>query len=1486
MRKQQHHTKTGSSAQPLKADRPAERRRSQKPSLSHQDGIPPFVPIVGIGASAGGLEAFTRLLRQLPLDTGLGFVLVQHLDPEHESALTQILTRATKLPVREATDLMRVEGDHVYIIPPNTILTIEQGCVRLEPRRSDDRPQRSIDVFFESLAHDQRGRAIGVILSGTASDGTVGLEAIKAESGITFAQDESAKYDSMPRNAVAAGCVDFVLSPEDIAKELARIAKHPYGVEPLVPDEDDAPRAIPHGGEDTHKPSGERRGSMRARPGVEEGGVDRTGEKGDGNGFKQILLLLHRQTKVDFSLYKQSTIQRRITRRMVLTGHTTLEHYLNFLRDNPKELHALYADALISVTSFFRNQEAFDALAYRIIPDILRRRSDDPFRLWVLGCSTGQEAYSIAMAITEGMDQAPRTRGVSIFATDLNDDLLATARRGFYAKNLVQDVSPERLRRFFYQENGGYRIVKELRDMVVFARQNLVADPPFSRMDLISCRNVLIYLEPSLQKRAIQTFHYALKPGGYLLLGTSESIGSSTDLFEPVDKKHKLYQKEAVPISANPLPVRSDIPEGRIANRPQLHQAFLQTRGRPGRSDAFPSELTAQQEADRITLTQFAPPSVLIDSHFQILQFRGTTEAYLKPPKGKANFDLLKMAREGLVLPLRAAINQAKKGNSVVRRDHVRLEQNGRTRIMNLKVVPLRHVRERCFLVVFEDSARAGAPFPTWPIRGATKARRPAAAQESHRLAELERDLADTRDYLQSIQEQYEAGNEELQASNEEVQSANEELQSLNEELETSKEELESANEELTTVNEEMVNRNAELTRLNADWLNLQNSTNLPVVVLGRDLTIRRFTAQAETLFGLRDINVGQPIGHIQHSLTWDGRGEQAEHREPEVEAGSEGHAPEARDVPVDMESVAAEVIATIRAREFEVRGPGDRWHLMRVRPYLTLDNKVDGAVLVLSEITELKRSLREALRARNYAEAIIETGREPLLILDGALRVERANRAFYRMLKLSPAETIGHMLYELGNRQWDSAELRSLLQDILPLRTSVEDFQVIHSVERLGPRTILLNARRLEEAPGSSPRIFLSIEDITLRQEMETHQRDSRAELENKVQDRTSELVRSQQQLRALTTELNLTEQREHKRLATELHDFLAQLLALSKIKVDQIKQQTSSSLVEELDEILDQALTYTRTLVAQLSPPFFHDLGLPYAFKWLGDQMEPRGLRLTVEAEDGYPSVADDHATLLFQAARELLMNVVKHAGTDHARLAITTADGTVRITVSDDGRGFDVAAAMAPAADDEQASRVPGFGLFSIRERMLALGGRFELVSRPGDGTLATLIVPLPLTSSAESAEVQPSAHPSHSVLSPQSSGLSSTRIRVLLVDDHAMVREGLRTVLDSYPDIEVVGEAADGKEAVAAADHLRPSVVVMDINMPRMNGIEATAQIKARHPAAVVIGLSVQADAHSRSALLEAGAAELVTKEAAAEELYRSIHEALGSHRNRE
>ena len=1457
---------------------PKKRKRRKEPqararSDDHHDGF----PIVGIGASAGGLEAFTQLLRHLPSDTGMGFVLVQHLDPDHPSALTDILSRTTALPVSEVKPNQRVLANHVYIIPRDTNLQILRGVLKLKPRERARLPHRPIDTFFESLAQDRGERAIGVVLSGTASDGTLGLEAIKAEGGITFAQDDSAKHDSMPRSAVAAGCVDLVLPPQAIAAELARIAKHPYTAGRLLKlptrAETDHEKAIAHQDDGMALPSGGQ-GSTSAT-----GLAERTEKDQDHNGedgYKKIMLLLRNHSGVDFSLYRSSTIRRRITRRILLTKQDTLKSYVHFLRGNPEELDSLFSDVLISVTSFFRNPETFELLQTEILPKLLAQRRDDPIRCWVLGCSTGQEAYSLAMSYVEAVQHAPRARRLQIFATDLNEKLLEKARQGLYAKTLAQDISPERLRQFFVEEDGGYRISKAIRELVVFARQNLLADPPFSRMDLISCRNLLIYLEPSLQQKALPTFHYALKPHGYLLLGASESIGGFADLFEPVDRKHKIFIKRPTPTSGLRQLTKQKRDERAIPkHRSALPTGTMRLPEGSEPSESFNGELTAQREADRIVVTQFGPPAVLINENLQILQFRGPTGAYLQPPAGKASFDVLKMAREGLMLPLRAAVTTAKQNNTTVRREEVRVTRDGVTKTISLTVIPLKHVRERSFLVLFEEAdipRRRASP---------SKRRKPAAPlvsrrQESNRIAELEADLAETREYLQTLQEQHEAATEELQASNEEVQSANEELQSINEELETSKEELESANEELNTVNEEMVSRNMELNLINGDLVNLQNSTKLALVVLGRNLTIRRFNTQAEKQFDLLAADIGRPIGHLRHNLVLSG--------------GTKS--------PLDLAATSAQVIADVREQECEVRDKSDRCYSLRLRPYLTLDNKVDGAVMVLVDIDLLKRHEQLIAAARDLADNIFETVREPLLVLDSQLRVERANRAFYRMSGVGPDATMGKCLEELGDHRWNSASLRERLSEISRQGGTLDDF-LVEVNSKQGALSMLLNARLIEDAQPHTRRILLAMEDITGRMRLEAKRQETEkrllafsGQLEQLVEARTKELVQSENNLRAMTIDLNLTEQRERERLALELHDYLAQLLVLCRLNLGQVKRVPISPKIDELlsdtEEALNQALHYCRTLMAELSPPVLRTHGLPAALKWLGDQMQPRGLMVTVECELPQDlKVPEDTGILLFQSVRELLMNVVKHAKSEQATVRLVQRDGILRVAVSDAGTGFDATAAH-PTSTSPLSSH---FGLFSISERMKGMKGQFELQSTPGAGTTATLILPWPIPS--VSAAQDPPQPPLQASLPPASPtavegtmrlAQSRTPIRVLLVDDHAMVRQGLRSVLEQYDDVMVVGEAGNGAEALDHVESLHPTVVVMDMNMPVMNGIEATALIKVRHPSIPVIGLSVQAGGANEESMMQAGAVTLLTKEAAVEDLYRTIQEALAHDRH--
>ena len=999
------------------------RRNSAKalrpaPAEKHPGKAKSFL-IAGVGASAGGLEAFRQLLQNLPSDTGMAFVLVQHLDPAHPSALTQLLSKATSMPVSEVTNLLRVKPDHVYIIAPNTAMAIDRGILKLQPRRPGPVGHRPIDFFFESLARDQRERAIGIILSGTASDGTIGLEAIKAEGGFTFAQDASAKYDSMPRSAVAAGCVDLVLSPEMIARELARISRHPYVAT--------QPASQPDPGLASRKEEGT--DLIRPLPGP--------------SAFKKILLILRNHCGIDFSLYKVNTIHRRINRRIVLNKLTTLDDYAHFLRGNPAELNALFSDVLINVTGFFRNPEVFEVLKRSVFPALAKERSR-PLRVWVAGCSTGQEAYSIAMAYLEYSERNPRAPGMQLFATDLHERMLEKARSGLYPKTTVEDVSSARLRRFFTEEQGGYRVIKPLRDMTIFARQNVLGDPPFSRIDLLSCRNLLIYIESSLQEKILPAFHYALQPNGFLLLGTSESVGSFTSLFQPVDKKHKIFSKKAVPTPPLSLHFAPRAPDGK---KPTAEAGSLEAQEPRG------PELITEREADRVTVFRYAPPGVLVDDELRVLRFRGDTSCCLKQPSGKGTFHLLRMAREGLISPLRAAISKVKKEHVAVRKENIKVAQNGQGETISLEVVPLKHLKQRFYLVFFEPGGMASAT----KIESRQKKPRPAAplgkAAARRRISELEQELAEARDYLQSVNDQYEASNEELQASNEEITSANEELQSINEELETAKEELEATNEELTIVNEEMSHRNVDLGQLNADLINFQTSTNMAILLLGRDLTIRRFTAEAARQFNLLATDIGRPIAGIRHNL----------------------------EVP-DLEKLISEVIDNVKECEREVRNKNGRWRSLRIRPFFSFDKKLEGAVITVTDIDALKRNAQEITEAREYAEAIIRTTRDSLLVLEADLTVHSANEAFYQAFSLSPAQTEGRLIYELGDGQWNFPKLRELLEEIIPRNAFFTGFEVTHTFEKLGARTLLLSARMLNDPGGRPRRILLAIHDATER--------------------------------------------------------------------------------------------------------------------------------------------------------------------------------------------------------------------------------------------------------------------------------------------------------------------------------------------------------------------------------------------------------------------
>ncbi len=968
------------------AEQPSEAGADANDELDDEPYTGTAFPIVGVGASAGGLEAFTQLLKALPADTGMAFVLVQHLAPSHPSALAEILSRTTTMPVREVDNEPTVEPNNVYVIPPDRSMIIAGGKLQLLPRASRGAPH-TIDQFFRSLADEQRHQAIGVVLSGTATDGTLGLEAIKGEGGITFAQDATAQHQGMPHSAIASGCVDFVMPPADIAREIARISQHAYAV-----------------------------------PKVEARETD------DKPNLEHVLRLLKHGTGVDFAGYKFNTLYRRITRRMVFQKIDDLAEYVQFLQKTPLEIEALYQDILINVTSFFRDTESFEALKRTVFPRLLEGRSrHDPVRFWTLGCSTGQEAYSLAMAFTEAAETAGSQVTLQLFASDLNAKGIEKARAGVYPKDIEQDVSPERLRRFFTEVDGQYRVAKSIRDACIFSRHNVLADPPFSRIDVISCRNLLIYLEPVLQQKIMPTLHYALKPSGCLWLGSSETIGAYRNLFDAEDPKHKIYARKP---SSGPGRGHFPLQSGGVTRAPF------------GSISAGSSEASdLPKEADRVLLTRFSPPAVLVSSDLEILQYRGDTSPYLAPLPGKASLSLLKMLREGLLVGVRSAVLRAGQEGGLVREQGLRAKTDGGYHEVDIEVIPINAHgggREGGFLILFEKSGVGGAAAPPVP---------PEPSLADTDASRFEKELSETRDYLQAVIEQQEAANEELQSANEEVQSANEELQSTNEELETSKEEIQSSNEELATVNDELNNRNAELHRVNDDLTNLLSSIQTAIIMLGPDLRVRRYTPAAEKLLNLIPADVGRPLADIK--LPFD-------------------------DI-ADLEPMLAEVLDTVTAKERDVRDKHGRWYSLRLRPYRTLDNKIDGVVLALVDVDALKR-------ANAFTEDIVATVREPLLVLDENLRVVTASRSFYGTFHVAADETENRLVFDLGNRQWDIPSLRALLNEVLPKNASFNDFEVEFDFPGIGRRNMLLNGRRIGREGSAASFILLAIEDVTER--------------------------------------------------------------------------------------------------------------------------------------------------------------------------------------------------------------------------------------------------------------------------------------------------------------------------------------------------------------------------------------------------------------------
>ena len=888
----------------------------------------PF-PIVGMGASAGGLEAFEQFFRSVPPDSGMAFVLVSHLDPSHVSILNEILQRTTAMPVVEVQDQMAVAPNGVYVIRPNRDMSIVHGVLQLSVPEQPRGLRMPIDAFLRSLADDRGENAIGIILSGTGTDGTLGLRAILGAGGVSLVQEPAtAKYGGMPVSAIQAGYATHVLPVEKMPQVLLA-GMHTLAGRPEAPP---APAAV--------------------------------------RGINRILMLLHSSTGHDFSLYKKSTIVRRIERRM--SQHRRHGNLCPLPQGKSCRDEIAVQGIADQCHQLLPRCRGLYSLKRDILPLLFESKpADYVFRVWVAGCATGEETYSIAMLLSEFMDETRRELKVQIYSTDLDDGVISVARAGIYPPNIAQDVDPERLRRFFVKEEAGYRVKKNIREMVVFATQNIIQNPPFTRLDLLSCRNVMIYLESELQNRLIRVFHYALKPGGVLFLSSSESIGNYSELFEQLNRKWKFYR--AIGPANSILSVLSGgLSWTKIPSAKEPAEVIKKTK-----------ETDFAEMTKRVLLQSFAPASVVTDLKGNILFVHGDSGKYLRPPPGQATLNVVDMARDGLQLELRTIINSAGQGESIVSRE-ISVKSNGGSHTVRISLHPMvdSGASRKLLLISFQDVAHLALDEP---------GRRTGSAlghDELRRVKELEHQLDYVKENLQTTIEEHQDSSEELKSTNEELQSINEELQSTNEELETSTEELQSVNEEMITVNAELQSKIEQLFRMQSDMKNLIDNINGGTIVLDRHLNIKLFTREAVQIYRLVASDLGRPLGDIKSNIQND-----------------------------NLLAEAQAVLDSLTSHEHEVRTVGGEWYLVRILTYRTLENVIDGVVLTFTDISKRVAAETAEKLALKLAEGIVDTVREPLIVLDENLKIISASRSFYREFQTLPEDTVGRQIYSLGNK-------------------------------------------------------------------------------------------------------------------------------------------------------------------------------------------------------------------------------------------------------------------------------------------------------------------------------------------------------------------------------------------------------------------------------------------------------------------------------------
>ena len=1193
--------------------------------------------VVGLGASAGGVGALREFFMHVDANSGAAYVVILHLSPDHDSRLAEVLQATSTMPVAQVTEPTPIEANHVYVISPNRTLEIENGVlVPAETTRPEQR-RAPVDIFFRTLADSHGTRSVCVVLSGTGPNGSAGLKRVKEYGGLAIVQDpEEAEYADMPRNSIATGLVDYVLPVAEMPGAIANYQE-------------------------------------RLRWMAAEASATTAADQ-DPMSLRDILTLLRVRTGHDFSNYKAATVLRRIERRLTVLELPNMATYAKTLREQPGEGVALMKELLISVTNFFRDPDAFKVLEQRVIPKLLELRHGyaEQVRIWVPGCATGEEAYSIAMLFAEATKDAAEPPTVQIFATDLDEQAIAIAREGLYTTAEIADLSEERVARFFQRESSGFRVKRELREMILFAHHNVIKDPPFSHLDLISCRNLLIYLNRAIQERVIETFHFALRPGGYLFLGTSEGPEGGSDLFLTVDKSAHIFESRTVATRVS-LPLAD--PQPRLPRLPRLpltpQEPRLAERISPG-------------ELHQRLLEQYAPPSLVITDEHNIVHLSEGASRFLQIAGGEPSRDLFRLLRPEMRAEVRAALHQAA-------RDRTMVEVRGITVILpagdarlNVIVKPILRDGDPArgfFLLVFEEAAGQLSEEPV---------RVPALADATSR--QLEDELSRLKSQLHATIGQYETQAEEAKASNEELQAMNEELRSAAEELETSKEELQSVNEELTTVNQELKIKIEELAATNNDFQNLINSTDIGTIFLDRQLRVKMSTPRAADVFNIVRSDIGRPLSNFTSKLRY-------EHLQDDLQM----------------------VLDRLQTIDHEVQTVNGLWYLMRIAPYRTADNRIDGVVLTFQDVTARRFAEQKQLGSEERLRLLIESTIDYAIFTltrDGI--VESWNPGAERMFGYTAAEIVGQdgaLLFTPEDRQAGvpSEELRRAVAEG---RAEDERWHV-----RKGGMRLYCSGVTTRLGDGELAGFAKIARDLTPQREAADSVALARADLENRVRERTTELrgeiehrAAAQQHVLMLLRKVVTTQEEERARIARDLHDHLGQQLTALRLALDRIGANCPPGARDNLDRAmaLTQKLDGEIDFLAwELRPATLDDLGLASALpRFLAEWAEHYNIAAEFRlGRFASGQLSPEGEVAFYRIAQEALNNVVKHAHASRVDVLLDAHDGSVVLVVEDDGVGFD---------PDDALQSDRGLGLLGMRERAALVGASLDIESTPGEGT----------------------------------------------------------------------------------------------------------------------------------------------------------------------